>query len=195
MTTTRLLAGAMLLQGVGCTTAPDRPSSKSQLVVDMKRATDHHSYSKPEEAVTTHLDWDAKVDFDARQVTATATYAIEIADDAKRLLLDSRDLTIHSVAVDGVDTEFELGPERPFIGQPPAFPSRPHPKGERPLHHLTGCRCVLGGRGDSPFLFTPSQAILARTWVPCQTALGALHLQRDVEVLVFDGPDECGQPY
>ena len=78
MTTTRLLAGAMLLQGVGCTTAPDRPSSKSQLVADMKRATDHHSYSKPEEAATTHLDWDAKVDFDARQVTATALSLIHI---------------------------------------------------------------------------------------------------------------------
>ena len=184
MTTTRLLAGAMLLLGVGCTTAPDRPSSKSQLVADMKRATDHHSYSKPEEAVTTHLDWDAKVDFDARQVTATATYAIETADDAKRLLLDCRDLTIHSVAVDGVDTEFELGPERPFIGQPLSIPITPRTK-KVSVHYTTSpdAGAFLWVEGDSPFLFTQSQAILARTWVPCQDSPGVrFTYSADVEV-------------
>ena len=184
MTTTRLLAGALLLLGVGCTTAPDRPSSKSQLVADMKRATDHHSYSKPEEAVTTHLDWDAKVDFDARQVTATATYAIEMADDAKRLLLDCRDLIIHSVAVDGVDTEFELGPERPFIGQPLSIPITPRTK-KVSVHYTTSpdAGAFLWVEGDSPFLFTQSQAILARTWVPCQDSPGVrFTYSADVEV-------------
>ena len=47
----------------------------------MKRATDHHSYSRPDEAVVTHLNWNAAVDFDTRVITATATYDIEAAAD------------------------------------------------------------------------------------------------------------------
>ena len=45
----------------------DSSEAKSQLVANMKRVTDNHSYSRPDEAVTTHLHWDAKVDFDQRQ--------------------------------------------------------------------------------------------------------------------------------
>ena len=48
----------------------------------MKRATDHHSYAKPSEAVTTHLSWDAEVDFASRQIHATATYDLDLAEDA-----------------------------------------------------------------------------------------------------------------
>ena len=42
----KILAGGLLLVAVGCS-APETPPSKVQLVADMKRATDHHSFSKP----------------------------------------------------------------------------------------------------------------------------------------------------
>ena len=48
------LAGGLLLVAVGCTAPEVAPSKKSQLLADMKRATDHNSFSKTEEAVTTH---------------------------------------------------------------------------------------------------------------------------------------------
>ena len=127
MTFTRTLLGALLLVAVGCSTQ-DKPSAKSQLIANMKRATDHHSFSKPEEAVTTHLDWNAKVDFDTRQITATATYDIATSADAERILLDCRDLDIHSVAVDGAEVAYELGTERPFLGQPLSVPVSPSSK-------------------------------------------------------------------
>ena len=47
-----------------CSTTPEPSDAKSQLVANMKRATDNHSYSRPDEAVTTHLHWDATVDFE-----------------------------------------------------------------------------------------------------------------------------------
>ena len=59
----------------------------------MKRANDHHSYSRPDEAVVTHLNWNAAVDFDTRVITATATYDIEAAADAERIIFDCTDLT------------------------------------------------------------------------------------------------------
>ncbi|MGB1384100.1 MAG: M1 family metallopeptidase [Flavobacteriales bacterium] len=173
MTFQRLTAWALLLAGVGCTNAPESSSTKSQLVADMKRATDHHSYSKPEEAVTTHLNWDAKVDFESRTVHATAHYDIQTSDDAERILLDARDLTIQEVLVDGVKTEFELGPERPFVGQPLSIPLSPEAK-QISVTYTTSpdAAAFLWVEGESPFLFTQSQAILARSWVPCQDSPG-----------------------
>ena len=90
------------------------PNAKEQRIADMKRATDFHSYSKPSEAVTTHLSWEARVDFETRQIHATATYDMKLTDDAERILLDARDLDIQQVTVDGATVDFELGPSRPF---------------------------------------------------------------------------------
>ncbi len=173
MTFQRLTAWALLLAGVGCTNAPEPSSTKSQLVADMKRATDHHSYSKPEEAVTTHLNWDAKVDFESRTVHATAHYDIQTSADAERILLDVRDLTIHEVLVDGAKTEFELGPKRPFVGQPLSIPLSQDAK-QVSVTYTTSpdAAAFLWVEGESPFLFTQSQAILARSWVPCQDSPG-----------------------
>jgi leukotriene-A4 hydrolase len=173
MTTQRFTAWALLLVGAGCSNAPESPSTKSQLVADMKRATDHHSYSKPEEAVTTHLKWDAEVDFESRTVHATAQYDIQTSADARRILLDARDLTIHGVTVDGVETEFELGPERPFVGQPLSIPLAPDAKRVSVTYTTSpNAAAFLWVEGESPFLFTQSQAILARSWVPCQDSPG-----------------------
>ena len=173
MTLQRLTAWALLLIGAGCTNAPEAPSTKSQLVADMKRATDHHSYSRPEEAVTTHLTWSAQVDFETRQVRATATYDIATSDDAQRLMLDCRDLTIHDVFVDGTKVDFDLGPARPFIGQPLSIPVSSSTQ-QVMVSYTTSpeAAAFLWVEGDSPFLFTQSQAILARSWVPCQDSPG-----------------------
>ena len=183
MTFTRTLLGALLLVAVGCSTQ-DKPSAKSQLIANMKRATDHHSFSKPEEAVTTHLDWNAKVDFDTRQITATATYDIATSADAERILLDCRNLDIHSVAVDGAEVAYELGTERPFLGQPLSVPVSPSSK-KISITYTTSpdAGAFLWVEGERPFLFTQSQAILARTWVPCQDSPGVrFTYEADVEV-------------
>ena len=173
MTKITLWAGTMTMLLFGCTTSQEEPSAKSQFVANMKRATDHHSYSKPSEALTTHLHWNAEVDFNARQIRATATYDLKTADDAERLILDSRGLTIHGVSVDGDDVKFELGPEQPYLGQPLSIPITPESQ-KVSVNYTTSpnASAFLWVEGDSPFLFTQSQAILARTWIPCQDSPG-----------------------
>ena len=173
MKTFKSFVGALMLLTTGCSTSIDSTPKKSQFVAEMKRATDHHSFSKPEEAITTHLKWDAKVDFDRRQITATATYTIQASANANRLLLDSRDLDIHGVTVDGVESRFELGPTRPFLGQPLSIPVTSETQ-KVSVSYTTSpnAAAFLWVEGDAPFLFTQSQAILARTWVPCQDSPG-----------------------
>ena len=106
---------AFLFAATGCQEQPTTPH-RNQAILDMKRATDHHSYSKPEEAVVT------AVDFNTRIISATATYAIHTSESAQRILFDAVDLSILEVTVDGSAVEWELGPSQDFIGQPLSIP-------------------------------------------------------------------------
>lgn len=167
-----LAFGAMIF---GCSDAPtdDKPNAKQQAILDMKRATDFHSFSKPDEAQVTHLNWSASVDFENRTITGTATYDVRCAEDAQRIVFDTRDLAISLVEVDGKTVEFVMGTEQPFIGQPLSIPVTGTSK-QVSIHYSTAAdaEALLWVEGDSPFLFTQSQAILARTWVPCQDSPG-----------------------
>ena len=104
------------------------PAAKAQRVRAMKQVTDHHSYARPAEAGITHLNWNASVDFDSRTITGVATYDIETAEDAQRIVFDTHDLTIHGVSVDGQSVEFNLGDAQPFIGSALTIPVTPGAK-------------------------------------------------------------------
>ena len=142
----------------------------------MKRATDHHSNSKPAEAVVTHLDWNAVVDFESRTIAATATFDLETSDHAEKVILDIRELDILSVQVDGKDSPFNIGEEQEFIGSPLSIEITPLTKKVSITYNTQpGADAFLwveGSEDANPFLFTQSQAILARTWIPCQDSPG-----------------------
>lgn len=161
----------------GCSDSPapeDAPlNAKQQAILEMKRATDYHSYSRPDEARVLHLNWEATVDFDRRVISGTATYDIACAEGAERILFDINGLTIESASVDGQPVEFNVGPAAAFIGQPLSIPVSESAR-QVSIEYSTSpdAGALLWVEGDSPFLFTQSQAILARTWVPCQDSPG-----------------------
>ena len=193
MTVALLLAGCAGTDG-GSTPSDSNDSgassAKAQRIAAMNQVTDHHSYSRPEEARITHLDWDASVDFDTRTITGTATYDMETADDAQRIVFDTHDLTIESVTVDGAPAEFALGPDQPFIGRPLTVDIQPG--AEKVAIRYTSSPNAnallwVEAQGDSaPFLFTQSQAILARTWIPVQDSPG-IRFSYDATVRVPQG--------
>ena len=152
---------------------PPNPSDKKSQTIAMQRATDYHSFSRPEEARTTHLHWEAQVDFEKQSIQATASYQLDVAEDAQRVIFDIQGLEIDAVLVDGVKVDYKIGPEQPYLGQPLAIPVSPSSK-EVTIRYKTGqdAAALLWVEGDSPFLFTQSQAILARSWIPCQDSPG-----------------------
>ena len=179
ISTCTLMIGLLVISS--CNTNADnsnenKSDARSQAILNMKRATDYHSYSKPEEAVVTHLEWDANVDFESRTIHATANYAIKTSEDAKRILFDIRELDILSVRVDGIETSFDIGDEQAFIGSPLSIPLSPSSKSVSIAYNTQpGADAFLwveGSENSNPFLFTQSQAILARTWIPCQDSPG-----------------------
>lgn len=189
------IAGAIALTAAfGCSETPTSPSpnAKQQAILDMKRATDHHSFSKPEEAYVTHLHWDASVDFERHTIQGVATYDITCAAGATRILFDTKDLEISGVTVDGKPVEFALGAEQPFLGQPLSVPVSASAQQVAITYRTSAdAGALLWVDGADPFVFTQSQAILARTWVPCQDSPGLrftysadVHVREDLMALM-----------
>jgi aminopeptidase N len=142
--------------------------------------SDIHSFARPEEAVVRHLALDLDVDFDRKRLTGSATLDIETSAGARELVLDTHGLVVERVTFgDGTPTTFAIGDSSPHLGKPLTIDIRPDTKSVT-IHYASAPDAAAvqwlspeqtaGGR--HPFLFTQSQAILARTWVPIQDSPG-----------------------
>lgn len=139
----------------------------------MKLARDPHTWSKPNSARVVHLDWNAKVNFDTKTIEAIATYDIDNRTDTNAIVLDAKGLQISGVQVDGQAVNYVLSEEKPFIGSALSIPIDSASKKISIAYTTTdAAEALLWVDGESPFLFTQSQAILGRTWIPCQDSPG-----------------------
>lgn len=142
---------------------------------------DEHSFANPQEAVVTHLDWDAEVDFDKKIITAKASLKIEKQEGANKIILDIKDLQIDRVTLGAEEqkVDFAIGEEKPFMGRPLTI----NLEDDTDLVHIyyktspsaeavQWLAPVQTAGKTAPFLFTQSQAILARSWVPIQDSPG-----------------------
>lgn len=139
---------------------------------------DPHSYSVPAEVKVQHLRWTANIDFDTKTIDAAASWTIE-NNDADTLRLDSKSLNIRNVKLDGTKADFKLGENDPIFGQQLAIPIRADTKTvtieystSREAEALQWLSPQQTAGKTLPFLFTQSQAILARSWIPCQDTPG-----------------------
>lgn len=151
-------------------------SVKNQESVTMSKPTDPHSFSIPSDARVTHLKWRAEIDFETKTVHALASWSITPSADADIILFDTKDLTIKSVTLDNNNnTEYKLAQPDSLLGQALAVMIRPDTKTVNIEYetspHAEALQWLTPQQTAGkkfPFLFTQSQAILARSWVPCQ---------------------------
>ncbi len=143
--------------------------------------TDHHSYANFEDLRVKHIDLDLDVDFESRQLRGSAVLQLEGASD--RLVLDTKTLTIERVETssDGgpfSETSFDLGDADPILGAPltilldGADRARVHYATNPGATGLQWLEPHQTAGKKAPFLFTQSQAIHARTWIPLQDTPG-----------------------
>ena len=142
---------------------------------------DSHSYARPTEAVVKHLDLDITVHFDEQSISGIASYTIEHKPEVTEIYFDTEQLSIEKVTLDdnNEETDFSLAERDEILGQALVINIRPETKSVHIHYHTNpGARALqwlnpqqTAGK-KSPFLFTQSQAILARTWLPCQDSPG-----------------------
>jgi len=149
---------------------------------DTEQSEDHHSFSRLGAAKVEHLDLNLSVNFKEKILEGTARYRIDPAS-ADRIIFDTRDLEIIRVSADEnlneMQVPFNLGDPDPILGQPlevflpgntdvVTIYYRTTPQADA-LQWLTPQQTF---EKTHPFLFTQGQAILTRTWIPCQDSPG-----------------------
>ncbi|GAC15164.1 M1 family metallopeptidase [Aliiglaciecola lipolytica] len=137
---------------------------------------DYHSFANPEAVKVTHIDLDLTADFEQKQLIGSATLVFEkIKEQAKTLILDTRGLTISSVAAEGEPTKFELKKADPNLGAALHI-SLPENGNKVTVNYHTsedasGAQWLTpeqtAGK-QHPFLFTQAQAVHARSFIPLQ---------------------------
>lgn len=142
-------------------------------------ASDPHSFSNPQEVIIHHLSLNLNVDFNEKKLSGFAEYTLENKTGTKELKLDSRSLQIEKVEADGKETSFQLSEPVSTFGSCLTVSITPQTKKVKVYYHtLTGAEALQWlsaeqtAGGVHPFLFTQSQAILARTWIPIQDSPG-----------------------
>lgn len=135
---------------------------------------DQHSYARPGSARVDHVDLDLTVAFETRRIQGSAAVRFQLLSGTE-LVLDTRGLEIHSV--DNA-ASYDLGPADPILGAPLTIQvAGPGPvvirystsPGASGLQWLDSAQTA--GK-KHPFLFTQSQAIHARSWIPLQDSPG-----------------------
>ncbi len=143
-------------------------------------AKDFHSYSNPQDVRVRHLDLDWDVSFDKKILQGAAVLTIDRLNKQAPLILDTRHLNIDEVETSAngakyTATKFSVGQSDPILGAPltiqlPAnarfvrisYSTNPDASGLQWL-----APAPTAGK-KNPFMFTQSEAIHARSWIPLQ---------------------------
>ena len=142
---------------------------------------DYHSYAQPENAVVKHLSLNLNADFEKNILSGFANWNIETANNATEIIFDTHDLTIEKITLneDSTPINFELKSADKILGSALHIPISSITKSVKIFYHTSPNSLAVqwlkpeqtAGK-KQPFLFTQSEAILARTWIPCQDGPG-----------------------
>ncbi len=183
-----LLIPLAVALAAGCSKEPAAPTAEpaaqpaaANAVKAENRNHDESSYAQPDKVVIKDLALDLKLDFDNKQIGGTATYTLDWKDKAARqLVLDTRELTIEkveAVLADGktAPLQFALAAADKVFGSKLTIETPEQPAKVAITYHTAPTASGLQWLEPSmtegkqlPFMFSQSQAIHARSWVPLQ---------------------------
>lgn len=172
---------------------------------------DPHSFARFEDVRPTHFDLRLDLSFRERAVEGEVEYTLDRRDPDAPLVLDTRGLRIESVEAAPAEgnfrpTAFLLGPKDPILGRSLTVALGDGDARVRIRYRTTDAAGLLwlepaqtAGK-QAPFVFSQSQAILARTFWPCQdtpavrtTYTATIRVDEDVRVVMaaeaLDSPD------
>jgi len=173
---------------MACSRVPSPPGANGSPApptpppTDGREDHDFHSYSNPEQIKVRHIDLDWDVLFDQKTLKGTATLSLErvAADGHPPLILDTRDLKVTraEASADGTNyspASFSIGQADPILGAPLTI-QLPDQATKVKIEYFTspgasGLQWLepaqTAGK-KNPYIYTQSEAIHARSWIPLQ---------------------------
>ncbi|NND94238.1 MAG: M1 family metallopeptidase [Flavobacteriales bacterium] len=182
---------SVILIAISCNTNESSNKKEESEVShsNKKYVKDVHSFAVPDEISVDHISLDLQLFFDAKVISGTASHRLVHNAPADYVFFDIDKINIKAVRADDVDTKFEILEGNEF-GQ--ALKVKVGPETE--MVHIDydtdpSSAAVqwlepeqTGGK-EHPFLFTQGQAILTRSWIPCQDSPG-IRVTYDAKVSV-----------
>ncbi len=186
MRSTFLLLSCAAVLAAGCSReaapAPEAaPAKPKPAVVKVDRSQDESSYAEPGKVVITDLALDLAIDFDKKTIAGTATYKLNWKDKtATQLVLDTRALTLSKVEGDDGKgnwrpLKYELAANDKIFGSKLTIETPARNPSVRIAYQTSpeasGLQWLEPSMTEGkklPFMFSQSQAIHARSWVPLQ---------------------------
>jgi leukotriene-A4 hydrolase len=160
--------------------APAAPQAAPAAAAAPERV-DEHSYAEPQKVVVSDLALDLALDFDSKTLAGTATLSLDWKDKtATELRLDTRDLAIEKAEGDDgkggwVPLKFRLAGIDPVLGAKLTVDTPGRNAKVRVTYRTSPAASGLQWMEPSmtegkqlPFMFSQSQQIHARSWVPLQ---------------------------
>lgn len=141
---------------------------------------DDHTYSNINQVRTKHLHLNLDVNFETQIISGSVKHELENLTKADEVVFDVYDLDIEKVIVNGeLEGKFEIGEQDELLGAPMTvkidedvetveifYRTKPSSQGIQWLNPQQ-----TAGK-NHPYLYTQGQAILTRTWIPCQDTPG-----------------------
>lgn len=167
-----MLAG-VLLAAAACQQPAQKQDAEATPVKDL------HTLSNADSIDLRHLDLNIRVDFEHRQISGVAAWQIANPQHIPVLKLDTYGLTIDSITVNGEKVQHSLDEAVPVLGSRLNIPVSDSAKlvsiwyktspGATALQWLEPSQ-TMGKK--QPFLYTQSESIYARSWIPCADGPG-----------------------
>src|SRR5688572_18429927 len=182
-----LCLAAALAAGCSRDAAPPADTATKDAAVtaaaDQKNVAevDEYSYSEPDKVRIEDLALELKVDFDKKELGGSATYTLDWTDPkATQLILDTRDITVEKVVGERADGKWEdltfaVADKDKVLGNKLTIESPQRNERIRVTYHTSpeasGLQWLtpeMTQGKKTPFMFSQSQQIHARSWVPLQ---------------------------
>lgn len=171
------------------------------------RRADEHSYAEPDKVRIVDIGLDLRIDFAQKVLRGTADLRLDWKDEGHReLSLDTRDLTIERVLGKSGDggwrrLDHTLGEADPILGSKLTIRvKRPYEvvriryRTAPTASGLQWLEPAMTAGKQHPFMFSQSQAIHARSWVPLQDTPSvrftySAHIETDPQLMALMSAD------
>lgn len=172
--TTAFLGTCLLF--LSCQSTPDASHNN---VPEKPLIKDSHTLSNADSIGIKHLDLNLQVQMNQHIIAGSATWTIDNKHKINSLHLDTDGLIIDSVKTDNQPVTFILQPPTEYLGNMLAIPIQPttqkvtiYYKTQPTAKALQWLAPQQTHDKKSPFLYTQSEAIYARSWIPCPDGPG-----------------------
>lgn len=173
-----LIASLLFTVFTGCK-SKKKAAPSTLKVIDPKEWVDDHMLSNADSVMVKHLHLDITVNMDKKQIAGSAMWTINNTHKKSELILDTYDLTIDSVTVDGQKAAHHLDGAIKYLGSALHIPIDANTKFVT-VYYKTGADARAlqwlspqqTHDKKKPFLYTQSESIYARSWIPCPDGPG-----------------------